>query len=54
MMNVDSAGWLVMMSEGRDKILEKVYNVKLVESRMVSVVGLCPEDCSRIYHTENS
>ena len=32
MMNVDSAGWLMMMSEGRDKILEKEYNVKLVQS----------------------
>jgi hypothetical protein len=52
MMNVDSAGWLMMMSEGRDKILEKVY-VKLVESRMVSVAGLCPEECSRRYLTES-
>jgi hypothetical protein len=54
MMNVDSAGWLLMMSEGRDKILEKVYNVKLVECRMVYVAGLCPEECSRIYLTESS
>jgi len=52
MMNVDSAGWL-MMSEGGEKILEEVYNVKLVESRMVCVAGLCPEECSRIYLTES-
>jgi hypothetical protein len=32
MMYVDFAGWLMMMSEGRDKILEKVCNVILVES----------------------
>jgi hypothetical protein len=48
-----SAGWLMMMSEGRDKILEEVYNVKLVESRMVCVAGLCLEECSRIYLTES-
>lgn len=53
-MNVDSAGWLVMMAEGRDKILDNVCNVKLVESWIVCVVGLCPEDCSRMYHTERS
>ena len=54
MMNVDSAGWLMMMSEGRNKILEKVYSVNLVESRMVCVTGLCPEECSIIYLTESS
>lgn len=53
MMDVDSAGWLMMMTEERDKILEKVYDVKLVESRMVCVAGLCPEECSRIYLTES-
>lgn len=39
MLNVDSPGWLMMMPEGWDKILEKVYNVKLVESRIVCVVA---------------
>jgi hypothetical protein len=53
MMNVDSAEWLMLMSEGRHKILEKVYNVKLVESRMVCDVGLCAAECFRIYLTES-
>jgi hypothetical protein len=45
---VDNDAW------GKNKILEKVYNVKLVESSMVCVAGLCPEECSKIYLTESS
>jgi len=39
---------------GKREDFREVCNVKLVESRMVCVAGLCPKEYSRIYLTESS